>query len=388
MKSIAYGTLQIDTALYDFIGNEVLPDTGISVEAFWNGFETAVLDFGPRNVQLLRKRDVFQSQLDMWYKNHQKTFDHEEHIAFLKEIGYYLDEKEPFEINAGAMDPEISDIAAPQLVVPADNARYALNAANARWGSLLDALYGTDVIDDSEPYEKRFTYNPERGEKVFEFVYAFLDRTFPLSSCSYADVEAFRLEKNTVVAQRLDGSYVSLREPEKWVGYTGETCDPTGLLLQNNGLHVEIRLDRNGTIGQTNLAGIQDIILESALSVIQDCEDSVAAVDTEDKIRIYRHWLGMMKGDLSVSFEHKAHTIVRALNPDKTFFSKDGTPLILKGRALLLIRNVGLHMMSSSITCNDKPIAEGLLDAFVTALCALHDLKKENGLRNSVASHI
>lgn len=388
MKSIAYGTLQIDTALYDFIGNEVLPDTGISVEAFWNGFETAVLDFGPRNIQLLRKRDVFQSQLDMWYKNHQKTFNQEEHIAFLKEIGYYLDEKEPFEITAGMMDPEISDSAAPQLVVPADNARYALNAANARWGSLLDALYGTDVIEDTEPYEKRFAYNPKRGEKVFEFVYAFLDRIFPLNSGSYADVEAFRLEGNALTAQCLGGNDVSLREPEKWVGYTGERCEPSSLLFQNNGLHVEIRLDRNGAIGQTNLAGIQDIILESALSVIQDCEDSVAAVDTEDKIRIYRHWLGMMKGDLSVSFKHKAQTIVRALNPDKTFYSKDDTPLVLKGRALLLVRNVGLHMMSSCVTCNEKPIAEGLLDAFVTASCALHDLKKESGLRNSVAANI
>jgi malate synthase len=387
-ERVTYGTLAIDQALYDFLLHEVLPGTQISVEEFWNGFEAALLELAPLNRQLLRKRDVFQSQLDSWYKQHQGYFEPEEHHAFLKEIGYWLEEGEAFAIEPGELDPEIAEVAAPQLVVPADNARYALNAANARWGSLLDVLYGTDMIEEVEPYAKGLHYNPKRGEKVFEFVYAFLDRVFALSHGSYAEVERFEIENNALVATLLSGEKVGLQSPEKWVGYTQERSNPGSFLLKNNGLHVEIQIDPQSPIGRSNLAGIKDVIVESALSAIQDCEDSVAAVDTEDKIGIYRNWNGMMKGDLNVTFENKGKTIYRTLNPDKHFVAADDTPLTLKGRVLLLIRNVGLHMYTSAVTCNDKPIPEGFLDAFVSSLCALHDLAKDEGLRNSVTKKI
>lgn len=385
---ISYGTLAIDKALYDFLVNEVFPGLTIDAETFWGGFEATVLDLSSRNAQLLRKRDVFQSQLDTWYKNHQGYFEPEEHHAFLKEIGYWLDEEASFRIENGDVDPEIADTPAPQLVVPADNARYALNAANARWGSLLDVVYGTDMIEDVEPYAKGSTYNPKRGEKVFEFVYTFLDRIAPLSEGCYAEAERFCIQEGALSVDLLNGKKVGLRDPEKWVGYMGEPSNISSVLLKNNGLHVEIQIDAQSFIGRTNIAGIKDVIVESALSAIQDCEDSVAAVDTEDKIGIYRNWNGMMRGDLNATFENKGKTIYRTLNPDKTFCAKDGTPLTLKGRVLLLIRNVGIHMYTQSVTCNDKPIPEGFLDAFVTSLCALHDLKKESGLRNSIYKKI
>ncbi len=385
---ITYGTLKIDQILYDFIVNEVLPGLDITPEEFFAGFETTLLELSPRNLQLLRKRDVFQSQLDVWYKAHQGYFEQEEHHAFLKDIGYWLEEGEAFEISPRSIDPEIALIPAPQLVVPADNARYALNAANARWGSLLDVVYGTDMIEDQEPYGRGLNYNPQRGEKVFEFVYAFLDRIFPLAHGSYAEVEKLSIEENALIATLLGGEKVGLLSPEKWVGYLGERAQPSSLLLKNNGLHVEIQIDEQCSIGQSNLANIKDVIIESALSAIQDCEDSVAAVDTEDKVGIYRNWNGLMKGDLNVTFENKGKTIHRTLHPDKTFLSIDDTQLTLKGRVLLLIRNVGMHMYTNSVLCNDKAIPEGLLDAFVTALCALHDLKKEEGIRNSLCQSI
>lgn len=385
---VKYGTLVISKELYDFILNEVLPGISIDTEEFWNGFEATILDLAPRNQQLIRKRDVLQSQVDAWYLAHKGYFEPEEHHAFLEQIGYLMPKGEPFVIDPGMMDPEIYQTPAPQLVVPADNARYALNAANARWGSLLDVVYGTDVIADEEPYGKGLHYNAKRGEKVFEFVYAFLDQVVPLTQGSYADVEHFIVNETTLHVSLLSGEIATLKEPEKWVGYAGSDDAPSSILFQNHGLHIEIQIDPESLIGQSNMAGIKDVILESALSAIQDCEDSVSAVDIRDKIGIYRNWNGMMKGDLSVSFENKGKTIDRALNPDKIFIAKDKTPLILKGRTLLLIRNVGMHMYTQSITCNEKPIPEGFLDAFISALCALHDIQKEEGLRNSIYHNI
>jgi len=385
---IKYGTLAISKELYDFVLNEVLPGTSINAEEFWNGFEATILDLAPINQQLIRKRDVLQSQLDAWYLAHKGYFEPEEHHAFLEQIGYLMPKGEAFSIDSGVMDPEISQTPAPQLVVPADNARYALNAANARWGSLLDVVYGTDLIADEEPYNKGLYYNPKRGEKVFEFVYAFLDRVVPLTQGSYAEVEHFALHRTELHVRLLSGDIATLKEPEKWVGYAGSDAALSAIVFQNHGLHIEIQIDPESVIGQSNIAGIKDVLLESALSAIQDCEDSVSAVDVHDKIGIYRNWNGLMKGDLSVSFDTKGKTIDRALNPDKEFISKDGTPLILKGRALLFIRNVGMHMCTSSITCNEKPIPEGFLDAFISALCALHDVQKEEGLRNSVHHNI
>ena len=305
-------------------------------------------------------------------------------LDFLKEIGYLVDVPTKETITTLHLDPEISHVAAPQLVVPADNARYALNAANARWGSLFDVFYGTDMIDEVEPYQKKEHYNPERGKKVFELAFAFLDQVAPLKGHSYADLHGFILQEGKLYGTLSDHETVELKEPEKFVGYTLNENKISSLLLKNNGLHVEIQIDKCSLIGQSHPSGIKDVIIESALSAIQDCEDSVAVVDAEDKLTIYRNWNGLMRGDLSASFENKGKTIHRVLNPDKTFTSPKGEPFSLKGRVLLLIRNVGIHMYTDAVTFHDKEIPEGFLDAFVTTLCAIHDLRKTEGNRNSV----
>lgn len=388
-ERIRVGTLDIHASLYDFITNEVLPQTGVSVEQFWNGFEKTLQTLSPQNKLLLKKRDDLQEQLDAWYKAHRgKELCFETHEAFLRSIGYLVDEPNQTSIDTLHVDPEIALIAAPQLVVPADNARYALNAANARWGSLLDVLYGTDMIEDGAPFEKKGSYNPKRGEKVFERTYAFLDETFALQEGSYTQVVSFSLENQTLALTLSSGQITGLKEPSQWVGYREEASKLCSVLLKNNGLHVEIELDKDSFIGKTNQAGIKDVILESALSAIQDCEDSVAAVDAEDKIRIYRNWNGMMKGNLSICFENKGKTIDRTLNPDKKFLTPDGKAMSLKGRVLLLVRNVGIHMYTDAITCKNEKIPEGFLDAFVTTLCAMHDLRKNDGLRNSVQGSV
>lgn len=384
-QTITVGTLKINAALYHFIANEALPHTGVSLEQFWNGFEKTLHELSPINKTLLEKRDVFQEKLDAWYLAHRKEpFTLEEHRNFLKEIGYLVDVPTKETITTLHLDPEISHVAAPQLVVPADNARYALNAANARWGSLFDVFYGTDMIDEVEPYQKKEHYNPERGKKVFELAFAFLDQVAPLKRHSYADLHGLILQEGKLYGTLSDHETVELKEPEKFVGYTLNENKISSLLLKNNGLHVEIQIDKCSLIGQSHPSGIKDVIIESALSAIQDCEDSVAVVDAEDKLTIYRNWNGLMKGDLSASFENKGKTIHRVLNPDKTFTSPKGEPFSLKGRVLLLIRNVGIHMYTDAVTYHDKEIPEGFLDAFVTTLCAIHDLRKTEGNRNSV----
>lgn len=388
-KRIQSGTLEIDADLYHFIANEALPQTGVSLAEFWSGFEKTLHRLAPQNKHLLEKRDVLQEKLDSWYKDHRgKELCPETHQAFLRSIGYLVDVPTQTTINTLHVDPEVALIAAPQLVVPADNARYALNAANARWGSLLDVLYGTDMIEDVAPYQKQGAYNPKRGEKVFEKAYAFLDETFSLQEGCYAQVVSFAIEQQTLSIGLSSGKMTHLKEPSQWVGYSENEGRLNAIVFKNNGLHVEIQLDKNSLIGKTNEAGIKDIILESALSAIQDCEDSVAAVDAEDKIRIYRNWNGMMKGDLSVRFENKGKTIDRTLNPDKVFTTPDGKTMSLKGRVLLLVRNVGIHMYTDAITCKNEQIPEGFLDAFVTTLCAMHDLRKNEGIRNSVQGSV
>lgn len=388
-KRIQSGTLEIDADLYHFIANEALPQTGVSLAEFWSGFEKTLHRLAPQNKHLLEKRDVLQEKLDSWYKDHRgKELCPETHQAFLRSIGYLVDVPKQTTINTLHVDPEVALIAAPQLVVPADNARYALNAANARWGSLLDVLYGTDMIEDVAPYQKQGAYNPKRGEKVFEKAYAFLDETFSLQEGCYAQVASFAIEQQTLSIVLSSGKMTHLKEPSQWVGYSENEGRLNAIVFKNNGLHVEIQLDKNSLIGKTNEAGIKDIILESALSAIQDCEDSVAAVDAEDKIRIYGNWNGMMKGDLSVRFENKGKTIDRTLNPDKVFTTPDGKTMSLKGRVLLLVRNVGIHMYTDAITCKNEQIPEGFLDAFVTTLCAMHDLRKNEGIRNSVQGSV
>ncbi|MBP1681368.1 MAG: malate synthase [Proteobacteria bacterium] len=388
-QTISYGSLKINAALYDFISKEAIPHTGVSVEHFWNGFEKTVHELAPINQMLLDKRDAFQEKLDAWYLAHQTTpFTPEEHQRFLKQIGYLVEVPQAEAITTLQVDPEISDVSAPQLVVPADNARYALNAANARWGSLFDVFYGTDMIDEVAPYEKKEQYNPARGAKVFELAFTFLDQVAPLKEHSYTDIHGFTIQNQQLYAILANHQRVALIEPEKFVGYTLHENEIASLLLKNNGLHVEIQIDKQSLIGKSHPSGIKDVIIESALSAIQDCEDSVAAVDAEDKLAIYRNWNGLMKGDLSASFENKGKTIHRTLNPDKTFTSPNGELFTLKGRVLLLIRNVGIHMYSDAITCQDTAIPEGFLDAFVTTLCAMHDLQKSEGIRNSVKGSV
>lgn len=387
-KVVELGALKINKALYDFIKDEALPQTKITVEHFWNAFEQTLLKLAPKNLLLLQTRDLMQAKLDAWYLAHKgQKFSVEEQKAFLKEIGYLVAEVEDFVINPLHVDPEITSVAGPQLVVPSDNARYALNAANARWGSLFDVFYGTDMIDEVL-FPKGNAYNPTRGEQVFVLTYAFLDGAVPLESGSYEVVQNFFLKDKKLCATLKSGQEVGLKNPEKFVGYLDNEKGLSSILLKNNGLHVEIQLDKDNFIGQTNSAGIKDVVIESATSAIQDCEDSVSAVDANDKIGIYRNWNGLMRGNLEATFENKGKTIHRKLNPDKTFLTPDGKTLTLKGRVLLLVRNVGIHMYTDAVTFKGESIPEGFLDAFVTSLCALHDLQKKEGLKNSVEGSI
>lgn len=383
-----HGALRIEQDLYDFVVNEALPLTDISPSQFWDGFEATLRELSPINESLLKKRDHLQTQLDEWYLAHRgKNLSHEEHERFLRSIGYLVEKPAPIEIETTKLDPEIALISAPQLVVPSDNARYVLNAANARWGSLLDVLYGTDMIDE-EAYPKMGAYNPKRGEKVFEKVFAFLDEMVPLEEGSYASVLGFERQGKSLIVHLPFEKTTVLKVPQQWVGYCAEDNTLSKILFVHHGLHIELILDANGFIGKTNPSGIQDVILESALSAIVDCEDSVAAVDSEDKIKIYRHWNGLMKGDLATEFENKGKCIHRSLNSDKTYLTPAHETLTLKGRVLLLIRNVGIHMYTDAITYNNHPIPEGFLDAFVSSVCAIHDLKKHEGVRNSVQGSV
>jgi len=389
LHTVSHGTLSIHPVLYDFVANEVLPNTGVSIEQFWSGFETTLDTLAPINQHLLDKRDWFQTHLDTWYKAHKgKTLCPDTHALFLRSIGYLVESTPVSPISTLHVDPEIALIAGPQLVVPADNARYALNAANARWGSLLDVFYGTDIIDNIAPYAKEGRYNPKRGEKVFEHTYAFLDQYFPLASGSYEGVTSFCVVGNQLNMTHHFGHQTGLRAPEQWVGFRMQEGNLCALLFKHHGLHVEIVLDANTPIGKSNPAGISDVLIESALSAIQDCEDSVAAVDAEDKVAIYRNWNGLMKGDLSTTFENKGQTIQRKLNPDKTYTTPSHETLCLKGRVLLLVRNVGIHMYTDALTCKGQKVPEGFLDAFITTACAMHDLAKTEGLRNSVQGSV
>jgi len=385
---VELGALKINKALYDFIKDKALPQTKITVEHFWNAFEQTLLKLSPKNLSLLQTRDLMQAKLDAWYLAHKgQKFSAKEQKIFLKEIGYLVDEVEDFVINPLHVDPEITSVAGPQLVVPSDNARYTLNAANARWGSLFDVFYGTDMIDETL-YPKGDAYNPKRGEQVFTLTYAFLDDAVPLESGSYEVVKNFFLKDKKLCAELKSGQEVGLKNPEKFVGYLENETGLSSILLKNNGLHVEIQLDKNNFIGKTNVAGIKDVVIESATSAIQDCEDSVSAVDASDKIGIYRNWNGLMRGNLEATFENKGKTIHRKLNPDKTFLTPDGKTLTLKGRVLLLVRNVGIHMYTEAVTFKGESIPEGFLDAFVTSLCAIHDLQKNEGLKNSTEGSI
>lgn len=378
---IQKGKLAIAKELYDFIENEALPGSGLDSDKYWKNFEQVVVDLSPKNKTLLAKRDELQAKIDEWHRNN--TFQLEAYKAFLTEIGYLLPEVEDFQITTENVDEEIALLAGPQLVVPVRNARYCLNAANARWGSLYDALYGFDVISEEGGAEKGKGYNPKRGEKVIAFAKNFLDETFPLAQGSHADVTQYAVEGNALVVTLKDGSTTTLADASKFVGYNGEAVAPTEIVLKNNGLHALIQIDANSPIGQTDAAGVKDVVLEAAVTTIQDLEDSVAAVDAEEKVEGYRNWLGLMRGTLEESIEKNGKTITRKLNADRTFKNLEGGETKVHGRSLMLLRNVGHLMTNPAILVDGEEIYEGIMDALVTPLLTIADIRGENTIKNS-----
>lgn len=383
------GALAIDSQLYDFIENEVLPRVGIASDSYWSGFENVVKEFTPRNKALLAKRDELQKQIDQWHLDHpvkDGEIDFPKYKQFLTDIGYLLPEGEDFSVSTENVDAEIASIPGPQLVVPVRNARYALNAANARWGSLYDALYGTDMIDDADGKDKGSSYNPKRGAEVVAYAKSFLDEHFALANGSYNDATGFSIDGGKLVIAQGEGS-TELKEASKFAGYVGDASAPTGILLKNNNLHAEIQIDANHLVGKDDPANIKDVLLESAITAIQDCEDSVAAVDAEEKVEVYRNWFGLMNGDLTESFMKGGKQMTRQLNPDREYTKPDGGKLILPGRSLMLIRNVGHLMQNPAILVDlgDGPeeIFEGIMDGLITPLLTLNDIKGNNELSNS-----
>ncbi|MBT8074795.1 MAG: malate synthase G, partial [Xanthomonadales bacterium] len=382
---IQQGGLQVAEELFDLVANELITGTGVSTGRFWASFEEIVNDLTPRNRELLQVRENLQEQIDAWHDQRAgRAIDHAEYKAFLQEIGYLVNERPDFQIETENVDPEIALQAGPQLVVPVMNARFALNAANARWGSLYDALYGSDVIPEDDGAEKAGPYNPVRGAKVIAYAREVLDQAAPLASGSHADATAYRIENSALEISLSDGSRVALKNPEKFAGYTGDMQEPTSVLLSNNLLHMDIQIDRGSHIGSGDSAGISDVIVEAALTTIMDCEDSVAAVDAEDKALVYHNWLGLMKGDLEQSLEKNGKTILRKMNPDREYTTPEGGTLVLPGRSLLFVRNVGHLMTNPAILDKDgNEVPEGIMDAMMTALAAMHDLKGDTKRRNS-----
>ena len=383
-------SLTISNHLRNFLENEVLDGLDISKEHFWSSFEKIVNEFSPRNRALLQKREDIQSQIDSWHIDHKdEEFNPEKYKTFLLDIGYIAPRSPNFSISTDNVDPEIKTIAGPQLVVPVMNARFALNAANARWGSLYDALYGTDVISEDDGAEKVGGYNPIRGDKVIDFAKNFLDETVPLEQGSFKDVLGFEFVDGNIQVLLPDLGKVSLKNPSQYIGYKDNGNDSYDLLFKNNNLHFEIQIDPNHPIGQTDKAGIKDILMESAITTIQDCEDSVAAVDGEDKTAVYRNWLGLMKGDLKESFDKNGSLITRELNSDRTYITSKGNNLVLPGRSLMLVRNVG-HLMTNPgvLDSSGNEVPEGIIDAMFTICIAMHDLNKNGLYQNSKTGSI
>jgi len=374
--------LRVDRELHAFLENEALPGTGVQSASFWPGFSAYVHDLTPKNRSLLEARETLQAGIDEFYSTRRgQAIDLEAYKAFLTETGYLLPEGPDFTVDTENVDAEFATIAGPQLVVPVTNARYALNAANARWGSLYDALYGTDAMGD---LPAPGGYDSARGARVIAWARAFLDDTAPLSNGSHADVVAYRVQGGALAATLGDGTVAALARAEQFAGYAGAPDAPTAILLANNGLHVEIAIDRDHSIGRDDPAGVADLIVEAAVSTIMDCEDSVATVDAADKVSAYRNWLGLMKGDLTEELTKGERTFTRRLNDDRRYSAPDGTAKILHGRSLMLVRNVG-HLMTNPAVLDrtGAEVPEGLLDAMITGLIAMHDLKKTDGLRNS-----
>jgi malate synthase len=381
--TVSLGDLKVDKALYDFVNNEAIPGSGIEAQDFWKGFAALVRALAPRNAELLRKRDQLQAKIDAWHRqNSGPGFDRKKYKTFLGEIGYLVAEGTPFAVSTANVDTEIAHIAGPQLVVPVNNARYALNAANARWGSLYDALYGTDAIPE-EGAPRGGQYNPQRGAKVITFARDFLDQNFALTGGSHHDSLRYRIGENGLEVDLKNDRTARLVQSAAFKGFQGERNSPSVLLLEHHGLHVELHIDRTHYIGRDDTAGISDVVLESAITTIQDCEDSVTAVDAQDKILVYRNWLGLMKGDLEARVEKARSSAIRRLNADRRYLTTNGKDLVLPGRSLMLIRNVGHHMLSDIVTLGEAPIPETFVDAAVTVLIAMHDLRGPSARRNS-----
>jgi malate synthase len=391
---VEIGSLRVDAELYALVRDEIAPGTGVDAETLWREFGKIVRDLAPKNRALLNERNALQRHIDAWARGHRgKPFNMSEYLSFLEKIGYLVPEGGDFQVSTTNVDREIAVVSGPQLVVPLDNARYALNAANARWGSLYDALYGTDVIPEDNGAEKGRSYNPIRGTKVIVKSEAFLDDAVGLEGGKFADVAKFSLSYANGVAHLVaalkDGREVGLADPRKFAGYALKGNELSSILFKNHELHIEIQIDREHPIGKLHPAGIKDVMIEAAVTTIQDCEDSVAAVDAADKVRIYRNWNGIMRGTLEAKFSKDGREITRKLNSDRSFTAPDGNPLTLPGRSLMLVRNVGLHMYTDAVTTVEgEEIPEGFLDALVTTLAALPDLKRGTRCSNSRAGSV
>ena len=387
-QRISVHGLQVAENLYRFIEDQVLPGTGVDAAAFWQGFGAIVADLAPKNAALLAERDRLQAELDTWHKAHPGPIqDMAGYRKFLETIGYLVPQPANAQATTANVDAELATQAGPQLVVPILNARYALNAANARWGSLYDALYGTDAISEADGAEKGKGYNPVRGAKVIAFARGVLDQAAPLATGSHNDATGYRVEGGKLVVALKDGGTTGLKDAAQFVGYQGDAATPSSVLLAHNGLHIDIRIDKSTAIGKTDAAGVADVVLEAALSTILDLEDSVAAVDADDKVLGYANWLGILKGTLTETFDKGGKPMTRGLNADRQYTGADGKPLSLHGRSLMFVRNVGHLMTNPAILwgAEGKEIPEGIMDAMVTTTIALHDLKGlgANGIRNS-----
>ncbi|NOG69278.1 malate synthase G [Roseicella sp. DB1501] len=382
--------LKVARSLYDFLEKEALPGTGVTSDRFWSSYAAILKDLGPRNAALLRKRDEIQAKIDAWHKAHPaRPVDAAAYKAFLEEIGYLVPPGPDFQVGTTDIDAEFGQIAGPQLVVPVSNARYALNAANARWGSLYDALYGTDAIPETDGAARGKGYNPARGKKVIDYARGVLDRIAPLAGgASHRDAKGYAITAGALAVTLKDGRSLGLAQPGQCVGYQGEAAAPEAILFVHHGLHAELRIDRDHPIGKDDPAGIADLVLESAVTTIIDCEDSVAAVDAEDKVEVYRNWLGLMNGALEASLEKGGKTLIRRLNPDRTYLKPAGGAVTLHGRSLMLVRNVGHHMMTDVVTEGGQETPETILDAMCTVAIALHDLRGPGKGRNSRAGSV
>ncbi|CRM02589.1 MULTISPECIES: malate synthase G [Pseudomonas] len=384
-EHVQVGGLQVAKVLFDFVNNEAIPGTGITADQFWAGADKVIHDLAPKNKALLAKRDDFQARIDTWHQTHAgQAHDPVAYKAFLQDIGYLLPEAADFQATTQNVDDEIARMAGPQLVVPVMNARFALNASNARWGSLYDALYGTDAISEADGAEKGQGYNKVRGDKVIAFARAFLDEAAPLSAGSHAESTGYKIADGKLIVSLKGGSNSGLRDDAQLVGFQGPAAEPIAILLKHNGLHFEIQIDASTPVGQTDAAGVKDVLMEAALTTIMDCEDSVAAVDADDKVVIYRNWLGLMKGDLAEEVAKGGKTFTRTMNADRVYTGVDGQDVTLHGRSLLFVRNVGHLMTIDAILDKDgNEVPEGILDGLLTSLAAIHSLNGNSSRKNS-----